>query len=92
MLAFSDAQTTALITGGFGVLVAVITGGFLVLSRKLDTGNGRKLGQTVHDIEDAVHDIKAQAEFALAQGHTNAKEIVALHEKVDRIEGCLETR
>lgn len=81
MLALTDLQTTAVITGAFAVVVASISGGFLLLgnflSKKLDTGNGRKLGQTVHDMEQTL-------EIAQAQAHTNAKELIGLHEKLDR--------
>jgi uncharacterized membrane protein YadS len=46
-------------------------------SKRLKTGNDRDIGDTVHDIAQTM-------EIVQAQGHLNAKELMALGEKVDR--------
>jgi hypothetical protein len=61
VIALSDNQTVALISGGFAVLVALITGGLALLAKQNSDQHGSAQAERAQDREAA---IEARRQFA----------------------------
>lgn len=64
---------TALVVG-IPAVIAAVRGS--QAAKRLDTGNGKDIGETVHEMSQTIEHIAAQQ-------HTNAQEIIDLNQKMD---------